>query len=227
MFVLIVGGGKVGTYLARALLAQDHEVVVIEKVAAKAQRMANLLESDVTMVGDGCDPLVLEQAGIKRADVVVADTGDDEDNLVVCLIAKKHSQGRCIARVNNPRNKLIFESIDREKPIILISSTEIILDIINDYVNARDYSIITKLKDGDLELLRLDVRPDAPAVGKRIVDIGLPRSSIVVAVDRKGEDVLIPNGDTQIRAGDMVIVMVKRSHRDDVRASLVGVKAPA
>jgi trk system potassium uptake protein TrkA len=227
LFVLIVGGGKVGTYLARALLAQDHEVVVIEKVAAKAQRMANLLESDVTMVGDGCDPLVLEQAGIKRADVVVADTGDDEDNLVVCLIAKKHSQGRCIARVNNPRNKLIFESIDREKPIILISSTEIILDIINDYVNARDYSIITKLKDGDLELLRLDVRPDAPAVGKRIVDIGLPRSSIVVAVDRKGEDVLIPNGDTQIRAGDMVIVMVKRSHRDDVRASLVGVKAPA
>ncbi len=122
---------------------------------------------------------------------------------------------------------MIFESIDREKPIILISSTEIILDIINDYVNARDYSIITKLKDGDLELLRLDVRPDAPAVGKRIVDIGLPRSSIVVAVDRKGEDVLIPNGDTQIRAGDMVIVMVKRSHRDDVRASLVGVKAPA
>ena len=109
----------------------------------------------------------------------------------------------------------------------MISSTEIILDIINDYVNARDYSIITKLKDGDLELLRLEVRPSAPAVGKRIVDIGLPRSSIVVAVDRKGEDVLIPNGDTQIRAGDMVIVMVKRSHRDDVRASLVGMKAPA
>lgn len=223
MFVLIVGGGKVGTYLARALIAQEHEVVVIEKVAAKAQRMASLLDSDVTMVGDGCDPVVLEQAGIKRADVVVADTGDDEDNLVVCLIAKKHSQARCIARVNNPRNKMIFESIDREKPIVLISSTEVILDVINEYVNARDYSIITKLKDGELELVRLEVRPQAAAVGKRIVDVGLPRSSIVVAVDRKGEDVVIPNGDTQLRAGDMVIVMVKRSHRDEVRAALVGV----
>ncbi len=89
MFVLIVGGGKVGTYLARGLLDQGHEVVVVEKVARKAQMMASLLENDVTLVGDGCDPAVLEQAGLKRADVVVADTGDDEDNLVVCLIAKK------------------------------------------------------------------------------------------------------------------------------------------
>ena len=125
MFIIIAGGGKVGTYLARALLVQDHEVVVIEKVPSKAQRMADILESDVTMIGDACDPLVLDQAGIKRADVVVADTGDDEDNLVICLIAKKRSTARCIARVNNPKNKAIFESIDREKPITLVSSTEI------------------------------------------------------------------------------------------------------
>ena len=136
MFILIVGGGKVGTYLARALLNQGHEVVVVEKVARKAQMMANLLETDVTMVGDGCDPLVLEQAGIKRADFVVADTGDDEDNLVVCLIANKRSRARCVARVNNPRNKTIFESIDRERPITLVSSTEIILDAIDSQVNA-------------------------------------------------------------------------------------------
>src|SRR5579864_5373864 len=146
MFVIIVGGGKVGTYLARALLAQSHEVVVIEKQAAKAQYMANTLDTDVALVGDGCDPLVLQQAGIARADVVVADTGDDEDNLVVCLIAKKHSKARCIARVNNPKNKTIFESVDPERPITLVSSTEIILDLINEYVNATDYSIITKLR---------------------------------------------------------------------------------
>jgi len=227
MFVLIVGGGKVGTYLSRALLAQDHEVIVIEKNPKKAQLMANLLETDVTMVGDGCDPLVMEQAGIKRADIVVADTGDDEDNLVVCLIAKKHSRSRVIARVNNPKNKLVFESIDRESPITLISSTEVILDAINAHVNTQDYAIITKLKDGDLELVKLKIPPDSPANGKRIVDVGLPRSSIVVAVDRKGEDLLIPNGDTTLRAGDAVILMVKKESRDDVRGVLVGIKTPA
>jgi trk system potassium uptake protein len=227
VFVIVVGGGKVGTYLARALIAQDHEVVVIEKVAKKAQMMANLLETDVTMVGDGCDPLVLDQAGIKRADIVVADTGDDEDNLVVCLITKKHSKARCIARVNNPRNKLVFESIDRESPITLISSTEVILEAINQHVNSHDYSIITKLKDGELELVKLQIPPGSPAEGKRIVDVGLPRSSIVVAVDRKNEELLIPNGDTTLRAGDAVILMVKNESRDDVRAVLVGVKATA
>jgi trk system potassium uptake protein TrkA len=227
VFVIIVGGGKVGTYLARGLVSEGHEVIVIEKVAAKAQRMANLLEIDVTLVGDGCDPTVLEAAGLKRADIVVADTGDDEDNLVVCLIAKKHSKARCIARVNNPKNKLIFESIDHENPITLVSSTEVILAAINDSVSAADYTIISKLKDGDLELLKLSVLPGSPAQGKRIADIALPRSSIVVAVDRKGEDVVIPTGDTVIRAGDQVIVIVKRESRTDVRAALVGEKAPA
>src|SRR6202166_1958543 len=132
MFILIVGGGKVGTYLARGLLKQQHEVVVIEKDSRKAQMMTNLLEADVAVVGDGCDPNVLLQAGVARADVVIADTGDDEDNLVVVLITHKHSRARCIARVNNPKNKLIFESLDGQHPVTVVSSTEIILDIIED-----------------------------------------------------------------------------------------------
>ena len=225
MFVIIVGGGKVGTYLARALQQQDHEVVVIEKVARKAQMMANLLETDVTMVGDGCDPLVLEAAGVKRADVVVADTGDDEDNLVVCLIARKHSKARCIARVNNPKNKLIFESIDRVNPIVLISSTEVILQAIDAHVNASALSSIATLRDGALELVKLRVPSGGRGEGKRVVDIGLPRSSIVVAVDRAGTDLIIPSGDTVLRAGDEVIMMVKKECRDDVTAALVGATA--
>jgi trk system potassium uptake protein TrkA len=227
MFVLIVGGGKVGTYLASALLSQQHEVVVVEKEARKAQYMSNTLDTDGAVVGDGCDPLVLEQAGIPRADVVVADTGDDEDNLVVCLIAKKRSKARCIARVNNPKNKQIFESIDRERPITLVSSTEIILDLINEYVNARDYSIVTKLRDGDLELVKITVFPDSPANGRRISEIGLPRGSIVVAVDRKGHDLVIPSGDTALQAGDDVVVMCKRDGRGDVRRAIGGAKIPA
>lgn len=136
MFVLIVGGGKVGSYLTRALLQQGHEVVMIEKQERKAVLLEQLLDQKVAVVGDGCDPLVLEQAGLKRADVVVADTGDDEDNLVVCLIAKKNATARCIARVNNPANKMIFDSLDTENPVTVISSTEIILDVISKSITA-------------------------------------------------------------------------------------------
>ncbi|HEV2261548.1 MAG TPA: NAD-binding protein [Candidatus Rubrimentiphilum sp.] len=136
MFIIIVGGGKVGSYLTRALVEQGHEVVIVEKSERKARLLEQLLERNVTLVGDGCDPLMLEQAGVRRADVVVADTGDDEDNLVVCLIAKKNSAARCIARVNNPRNKMIFESLDPQNPVTVISSTEIILDAIHKHVTA-------------------------------------------------------------------------------------------
>ncbi|HZT14095.1 MAG TPA: TrkA family potassium uptake protein [Candidatus Baltobacteraceae bacterium] len=136
MFVLIVGGGKVGSYLTRALLSQGHEVVMVEKEERKARMFEQLIEQKVTVVGDGCDPLVLDQAGVARADVVVADTGDDEDNLVVCLIAKRKSKARCIARVNNPANKMIFESLDPQSPVTVISSTEIILDVLNRSITA-------------------------------------------------------------------------------------------
>lgn len=136
MFIVIVGGGKVGSYLTRALINQNHEVVVVEKLEKKAKMLERLLDRQVTLVGDGCDPMVLEAAGVARADVVVADTGDDEDNLVVVLLTKKKSKARCIARVNNPSNKLIFDSLDLEDPVIVISSTEIILDVLNQHVNA-------------------------------------------------------------------------------------------
>jgi trk system potassium uptake protein TrkA len=222
MFVLIVGGGKVGTYLARGLMKQQHEVVVIEKDARKAQLMTNILESDVAIVGDGCDPNVLLQAKVERADVVVADTGDDEDNLVVCIITKKHSNARCIARVNNPKNKLIFESLDGDKPVTVISSTELILEMIEERVNAPDLEPLAKLGDGDLELVQLKIADDSPAKGKRIADVTLPRGVVIVAVDRGHGDVVVANGDTLLQNGDEVIAMIRRTMRPDVCAALVG-----
>ena len=222
MFVLIVGGGKVGTYLARGLIKQQHEVVVIEKDARKAQMMTNLLESDIAIVGDGCDPNVLIQAGMQRADVVVADTGDDEDNLVVCIITKKHSSARCIARVNNPKNKLIFESLDSDRPVTVISSTEIILEMIDERVNASHLEPLAKVGHSDLELVQLRIADDSPSKGRRIADIQLPRGSVIVAVDRGGGDVVVPNGDTLLQRGDDVIAMIKRETRADVCTALVG-----
>jgi trk system potassium uptake protein TrkA len=225
VFILIIGGGKVGTYLARGLLKQHHEVVVIEKDPRKAQMMTNLLEADIAVVGDGCDPNVLLQAGVARADVVVADTGDDEDNLVVVLISKKHSKARVIARVNNPKNKLIFESLDSERPVTVISSTEIILDIIDDRVNATTLETLARLGKGDLELVHLNITGDSPANGRRIADLALPSGSVIVAVDRGAGDVVIPNGETVFSDGDGVIAMIKHAARTDVCAALIG-KAP-
>ncbi len=222
MFIIIVGGGKVGTYLARGLIRQQHEVVVIEKDARKAQLMTNLLERDVAVVGDGCDPNVLLQAGVARADVVVADTGDDEDNLVVVLIAQKHSKGRCIARVNNPKNKLIFESLDGEHPVTVVSSTEIILDIIDDRVNATTLETLARLGKSDLELVQLAIADTSPANGRRVADLALPIGSVIVAVDRGNGDVVIPNGETVFHSGDGVIAMIKHAARADVCAALVG-----
>lgn len=222
MFIIIVGGGKVGTYLARGLIKQQHEVVVIEKDAKKAQLMTNTLETDVAIVGDGCDPNVLMQAGVARADVVVADTGDDEDNLVVVLIAKKHSKARCIARVNNPKNKLIFESLDTQSPVTVISSTELILAHIDERLNNFNLESLARVGKGDLELVQLSIPAGSPACGKRVADLALPRGCVVVAVDRGAGDVIIPNGDTTIDSGDDVIAMIKRDARGDVCSVLIG-----
>jgi trk system potassium uptake protein TrkA len=222
MFILIVGGGKVGSYLTRALLNQGHEVVVVEKDERKAKMLERLIDRNVTLIGDGCDPLVLEGAGVARADVVVADTGDDEDNLVVVLLSKKKSKARCIARVNNPANKLIFNSLDQDDPVIVISSTELILDVLNEHVNASKYRSMLETMHlfgkGDMQLVKVAIPEQSPVSGKRLAEIDFPRNSVVVAVDRPDRDLEIPTGDTTLRAGDAMIVIVKDGAAERIRA---------
>jgi trk system potassium uptake protein len=226
MFILIVGGGKVGSYLTRALINQGHEVVVIEKLERKAKMLERLVDRQVTVVGDGCDPTVLDAAGINRADVVVADTGDDEDNLVVVLLSKKKSKARCIARVNNPANKLIFNSLDTDDPVIVISSTELILNVLNEHVNASKYRSMLETMHlfgkGDMQLVKVAIPEQSPVNGKRLADIGLPHNAVVVAVDHPKQDLEIPTGDTMIHAGDAIIVIVKNGAAERIR-TIVGV----
>ncbi len=223
MFIIIVGGGKVGSYLTRALLNQNHEVVVVDKNDKKARALDNLIDRQVTMVGDGCDPTVLEAAGVARADVVVADTGDDEDNLVVVLLTKKKSKARCIARVNNPRNKQIFDSLDPDDPVTVISSTEIILDVLNEHVNAASYSAALETMHlfgrGNLSLVRVSVPEGSPAAGRTISEIAIPRNSVLVAIERENmEDMLIPTGDTQLQPGDRIVAVVKNGAGEKLHA---------
>jgi trk system potassium uptake protein TrkA len=224
LFILIVGGGKVGSYLTRALVNQQHEVVVVEKDARKAKALERLIDRQVTVVGDGCDPAILEAAGVARADVVVADTGDDEDNLVVVLLSKKKSQARCIARVNNPANKLIFDSLDVEDPVTVISSTELILDVLNEHVNAAKYRSMLETMHlfgkGEMQLIKVAVPERSPVAGKSLAELRLPQNSVVVAVDRCNRDLEIPTGDTVLCAGDSMIVIVKNGAAERIREML-------
>ncbi len=224
MFVIIVGGGKVGSYLTRALIQQGHEVVVVEKDDRKAKMLDRLIDRKVTLVGDGCDPAILESAGVTRADVVVADTGDDEDNLVVVLLTKKKSKARCIARVNNPANTLIFDSLDTEDPVTTISSTEIILSVLNEQVNAASYNAALETMHlfgkGNLQLIKIGVPDDSPVNDKRLGEIRFPRNSVIVAIDRGNDELTIPTGDTTLRRGDQVIAIVKNGAGEQLRALL-------
>lgn len=221
MFIIVVGGGKVGSYLTRALIGQGHEVVVVEKDERKARMLERLVDRKVTMVGDGCDPSVLENAGVARADVVVADTGDDEDNLVVVLLAKKKSKARCIARVNNPANKLIFDSLDTADPVTTISSTEIILDVLNEQVNASKYSAVLETMHlfgrGNVQLIKIGVPQDSPLDAQRLGEIAFPRNCVIVAIERGNDELTIPNGDTALRSGDQVIAIVKNGAAEQLR----------
>ncbi len=223
MFILIVGGGKVGSYLTRALINQGHEVVVVEKYDKKAKALDTLIDRQVTMLGDGCDPMVLEAAGVARADVVVADTGDDEDNLVVVLLTKKKSKARCIARVNNPRNRQIFDSLDPNDPVTVISSTEIILDVLNEHVNAASYTAALETMHlfgrGNLSLVRVGIPDDSPAAEKHLAELSLPRNSVIVAIERESEDqIIIPTGDTLLHVGDRIVAVVKNGAAEKLQA---------
>ncbi len=213
MFILVVGGGKVGSYLTRSLIGAGHEVVVIEKNERKARMLERLIDRQVAVVGDGCDPVVLEGAGLERADVVVADTGDDEDNLVVALITKKKSKARCIARVNNPRNRQIFESLDPTDPVTVISSTEIILDVLQEYVNAAgttpSVETLHLFGRGDLRLVKIAVQQQSPLAEKPLSEVRFPHGSVVVAINHPERDFEVPTGDTVLRPGDEIIAIVK------------------
>lgn len=221
MFIVVVGGGKLGTYLSRALLEENHEVVVIEKDERKAARLSQACRREgLVQVGDGCDPLVLEEAGAGRADIVIADTGDDEDNFVICLVTKKRfTRPRTIARVNNPKNQQIFEELGIDS---VINSTEIIMKMVQQEVNVREVSPLMSFKGGNLALVRLSVPATSPANDRRLSDIALPRHCVVVALERGG-DVIVPDGDTTVHAGDAMLIVTQPSATRELRAQLIGV----
>ncbi|MFH0827056.1 MAG: NAD-binding protein [Candidatus Omnitrophota bacterium] len=203
MHIIIVGAGKVGYFLAKRLCQSRHRITVIERDKLTCNQIAKELEA-LVMNGDGCDPRILEEAGIAQADVVAAVTGDDEDNLIVCQLAKERfGIQRTVGRVNNPDNEHTFAELGVDVPV---DSTKIIAKVIEEEVSFSDFVNLMSFKRGKLAIVRVDLPKDSPAINKEIKDIQLPPDSVLVSLVR-GEEVIVPKGNTVLKPGDDVIAL--------------------
>ena len=214
MYVIIVGAGKVGYYLAKALVAEGHEVLVMEKDRKTAEATIDEL-GEIVMNADGCEVRSMAEAGMGRANVVVAATGDDEDNLVICQMAKrKFGVPRTIARVNDPKNEELFQELGIDQTV---SSTRIIFNLIEQQIETGQVIPLAALKRGEIEVVEADITADSSVDGKRIGQLDLPPNTLIISVIRDGH-AMIPHSDTKLRRGDSVIAMIKAEREKELRA---------
>src|SRR6516225_12168194 len=212
MYAIIVGAGKVGRNLARELVLKGHEVTLIESSRSAYLALEEEFEHAV-QYGDATELWVLERAGIERADLVIAVTGDDEDNMLVCQVAKeKYECERVIARVNNPRNLQHFKLLGIQP---VVSATDLILRLIEHEVPRYGLVHLLALEEERLEIIELEVKADAPAVGETVNSIALPEGSLIISVLRGGAG-FVPKADTVIEAGDEVLLVLDPGLEDAI-----------
>jgi trk system potassium uptake protein TrkA len=214
VYVVIAGAGKVGWNLARELISKGHEVTVIESERSRYLTVEQELEHAI-QYGDATELWVLERAGINRADLTIAVTGDDEDNLLICQIAKeKYLCARIIARVNNPRNRQYFELLGIQPAV---SATDLILRLIEHEVPSYGLVHLLDLRDEQLEIIEVEVGQGAPAAGHKVADVELPDGSLIISVLRNGRG-FVPNSETVIDAGDEVLLVLDPGLEDRITA---------
>lgn len=205
MFVVIVGGGRTGTQLASILLLQKHQVHIIERRPEVLARIHRELPTEIIYEGNYSDPLVLEQAGVKNADVVAACTVNDADNLAVCYLARKsYGIPRTIARVNNPRNAWLFD--EKFHVDVALNNAEIMARMIEEEMSMGDMITLLKLRRGDYSLVEEKVPPKARLIGMAIKDLALPEECVIAAIIRHGK-VVVPRGITVFEEGDEVLAI--------------------
>ena len=218
MFVLVVGGGKVGYYLAKELIDSGHEVALMEKDPTRARQIMDEIGS-IVIPHDGCEGKYLAEAGCNRADVVAAVTGDDEDNLVICQMAKHYFDvPRTIARVNNPKNELLFRHLGVDE---LVSPTRMILGSIEQDIPVHELLHLAALGENELELIEAHLQDGSPAVGRATKDLDIPEGCSLFAVIRDG--VATPlRPDTVLQVGDKVIAIGKNECEAMLHDQLIG-----
>ncbi len=219
MYIIIVGGGGVGYYLTKALLDEGHEVLAIEKEATVCESVVSELGS-VCIRGDGCEVSTLAEAGTSRADMLIAVTGDDEDNLVACQVAKhKFNVPRTIARIRNPKNEAIFKKLGVD---VTVSSTNIILEHIQEEVPTHTLTHLLTIRDKGLEIVEIKIPPESIMVGKTIKELSLPPKSTLFLIIRKGQKPIIPKVNTILEAEDQIIAVTTPESEEKLRTTLRG-----
>jgi len=219
MYIIIIGGGEVGYYLSKGLLDEGHEILVVEKDAARSQFIIDKLGS-VCVRGDGCEAATLAQVGTGRADMLIAVTDDDEDNLVACQVAKhKFNVPRTIARITNPKNEAIFKKLGID---VTISSTNIILEYIEQEVPTHPLTHLRTIRDKGLEIVEVRIPDDSTTVGKAVKEISLPPESILSLLIRKGQKPQMFTADTTLQAEDQIIAVTTPESEEALRSALRG-----
>jgi len=219
MLALIVGGGRGGSYLAQDLHSQGYRVKVIDNRQEVVAKLRQEIEDEV-ICGDGCSPQVLEQVGVKKADLVVALTHNDEDNLVVCRLAKHHFRvPRVIARVSNPRNEWLYTKswgVD-----VAISQVHLTSKVIEEEIGLGELVTLLKLNRGEAALVDLRLPETSPCREKEIRDLNLPAEAVIVSVIRAGK-LVIPRGDTRLEAGDEILAVSTVASEKVLKDILIG-----
>ncbi len=213
MYVIVVGGGKVGYYLTKQLLSEGHEVLLLEKDRRRQAMLAEQM-GEVVVQGDGCEVRIMSEAGFGRADVIVAVTGDDEDNLVICQMAKRKFQApRTVSRVNDPDNLVLFQKLGIDTTV---SSTQIIFNLLDQQIETGEIIPLAALKNGNIEIVAITVSERSPVLGRNVKDLPLPGDALIISVVR-ADHALLPQGDVRFENGDTVIAMVVAHEEPQLR----------
>ena len=220
MYAVINGGGKVGSHLANLLATKGNDVAMIEKRQSVIEKLAAELPSRVLLIeGDGCNLNTQEEAGVDNADVFISVTGEDEQNLVACQLAKvRFKVKRVIGRVNSPANELIFNALG----VAAVSATTIISHLIENQLSAYDMLTHHILKKGRLALVEITLPEEGcPVYEKKIMDLRLPSDTVLVAVAR-GDQVIVPKGDTVLEGGDQIFAVTSIDRESELNRLFTG-----
>ena len=220
MKVVVTGGGAVGRHLAQDLTDRGHEVTLVEQDRALAEKLAKWAPNTRVVYGDACEPRVLDSADMRAADVVVAATGDDEDNLVTSLLAKQEfGVPRVLARVNHPKNEWLFDEqwgVDAS-----VSPPHILTALVEEAVTVGDLVRLLRLEGGKVALVEMRLPEHSPNVGRALYELRLPPDTTLVGILRDGH-VTIPQPETTLAAGDEIVALSSNASEAELRDSVMG-----
>lgn len=213
MYIIVGGGGDIGYYVTKSLITQGHEVLLIEKGASRYYALKEELGQSVIR-GDACEARTMDEVGANRADVIIAVTGDDEDNMVICQVAKKRYQvGRTIARLNNPKHEVIFLKLGIDT---IVSPTKAILSLIEAELPSSRFVPLMTLKKAGLEIIEVRIPAESPVVGQKLSTVELPSTCNLALIVREKEFIK-PNEETILLADDDIFALVDSTGEEALR----------